>query len=85
MGSMARDAMRQVAENTTTPHEAGRIIALTRGAAVKCPGCEAAMPPAARGCPMCGRVRANMCPCGEPLDWRWRYCPACVRAVSPSG
>lgn len=84
MGSMGRDARRQVAENVTTPHEAGRIIALTRGAAVKCPGCDAAMPPAARGCPMCGRPRANTCPCGEPLDRRWRYCPACLRTVSPS-
>ena len=85
MGSMGRDAMRQVAENITTPHEAGRIIALTRGAAVKCPGCEAAMPPAARGCPMCGRPRGTTCPCGEPLDRSWRYCPACMRAVSSSG
>ncbi len=85
MGSMARDAMRQVAENITTPHEAGRIIALTRGVSVKCPGCDAAMPPAARGCPMCGRPRGNACPCGEPLDRRWRYCPACLRTVSPSG
>ena len=84
MGSMARDATRQVAENVTTPHEAGRIIALTRGATVNCPGCDAPMPPAALGCPMCGRPRGNVCPCGAPLDRRWRYCPACVRAVSPS-
>ncbi len=84
MGSMARDAMRQVAENATTPHEAGRIIALTRGAAVNCPRCDGPMPPAALGCPMCGRPRRKVCPCGEPLDRRWRYCPACVRSVSPS-
>ena len=84
MGSMARDAMRQVAENITTPHEAGRIMALTRGATVHCPGCNAAMPPAANGCPMCGRPGRKTCPCGEPLDRRWRYCPACVRAAPPS-
>lgn len=84
MGSMARDARRQVAQNVTTPHEAGRIIALTRGAAVSCQGCDSAMPAAARGCPMCGRPRDSICSCGEPLDGRWRYCPACVRPVTPS-
>lgn len=83
LGSMASDAMRQVARNVTTPHEAGRIISLTRGAAVNCPRCDAPMPPAAHGCPMCGRLRGNVCPCGEPLEKRWRYCPACVRAVPP--
>ena len=82
MGSMARDSMRQVAEGVTTPHEAGRIIALTQGAAVLCGNCDAALPPAAAGCPVCGRPRLSMCPCGEPLDRRWRFCPACLRAVS---
>ncbi len=84
MGSMARDAMRQVAENVTTPHEAGRIMALTRGATVNCPGCDAPMPPAANGCPMCGRPSRRACPCGEPLDRRWRYCPDCMRPVPPT-
>lgn len=84
MGSMARDAMRQVAENVTTPHEAGRIIALTRGATINCPRCKFPMPPAAKGCPMCGRPVRRACACGEPLDRRWRYCPACLRAVPPS-
>lgn len=84
MGSMARDAMRQVAENITTPHETGRIIALTRGATVKCAGCDAPMPPGANGCPMCGRPSRRACSCGEPLDRRWRYCPVCLRAVPPS-
>jgi len=84
MGSMARDAMRQVAENATTPHEAGRIIALTRGATVKCPGCDAPMPPAANGCPMCGRPSRRACPCGKPLERRWRFCPACMRPVPPA-
>ena len=82
MGSMARDARRQVAESVTTPHEAGKVIALTQGAAVHCGNCEAPLPPAAAGCPMCGRPRGSMCPCGEPLDRRWRYCPACLRGVS---
>ncbi len=82
MGSMARDARRQVAQGTTTPHEAGQIIALTRGAAPNCENCDAPLPPGAAGCPMCGRPRVHVCSCGDPLDRRWRYCPACLRAVS---
>ena len=85
MASMSRDARRQVAESVTTPHEAGKIIALTQGAAVHCSGCDAALPPAAAGCPMCARPRGNKCRCGEPLDPRWRYCPACMRGVSGMG
>lgn len=82
MGSMARDAMRQVAQGVTTPHEAGRIMALTRGAAAACDGCKAPLPPGAAGCPRCGRPRVSMCTCGNPLDKGWRYCPACLRPVS---
>ena len=82
MGSMARDAMRQVAQGVTTPHEAGQIMALTRGAAATCDGCEAPLPPGAAGCPRCGRPRVSVCTCGNPLDKGWRYCPACLRAVS---
>ena len=81
MGSMARDAMRQVAQGVTTPHEAGQIIALTRGAAPNCESCEAPLPPGAMGCPMCGRPRVHVCACGDPLDRRWRYCPSCLRAA----
>lgn len=81
MGSMSRDALRQVAEGVTTPHEAGDVIALTQGAMVGCANCGASLPPAAAGCPMCGRPRGNACACGEPLEARWRYCPACQRAV----
>ena len=82
--SLGRDAMRQVAERVTTPHEAGRILALTRGTGVRCANCDAAMPPAATGCPGCGRPRRNICPCGKPLERRWRYCPACLRPVAAS-
>lgn len=81
MGSMSRDALRQVAEGVTTPHEAGDVIALTQGAMVRCANCDAALPPAAAGCPMCGRPRGHACACGEALEPRWRYCPACQRAV----
>ncbi len=82
MGSMARDAMRQVAQGKTSPHEAGQIIALTRGAAPNCESCDAPLPPGAAGCPMCGRPRVHVCSCGDPLDPRWRYCPACMRAAT---
>ncbi len=82
MGSMARDAMRQVAQGVTTPHESGQIIALTRGAAPNCESCGASLPPGAAGCPKCGRPRVHVCACGDPLDKRWRYCPACLRAAS---
>ena len=81
MGSMSRDARRQVAEGVTTPHEAGDVIAHTQGAMVRCSNCDAALPPAAAGCPMCGRPRGNVCDCGEPLEAGWRYCPACLRPV----
>ena len=84
MRSLGRDAMRQVAERVTTPHEAGRIIALTRGAGVQCATCGETMPPAAAGCPMCGLPRGSICSCGEPLGRRWRYCPACLRPVAAS-
>jgi len=79
MGSMARDAMRQVAQGVTTPHEAGDIIAVTRGAALHCGACEAPLPAGSAGCPMCGQPRQSTCACGQPLDRRWRYCPACLR------
>ena len=82
MGSMARDAMRQVAEGVTAPHEAGQIMALTRGAAATCESCETPLPPGALGCPGCGRPRARTCACGTPLERKWRYCPACLRAAS---
>jgi len=84
MRSMGRDALRQVAERATTPHEAGRIIALTRGAGVQCANCDAAIPPTATGCPMCGHPRGGACSCGEPMERRWRYCPACLRPAAPA-
>jgi len=84
MGSMARDARRQVAQGVTTPHEAGRIIALTRSVSARCVNCSEPLPPGAAGCAMCGRPRASVCLCGEPLEKRWRFCPACLRGVSPS-
>ncbi len=82
MGSMADDAQRQVAEGITTPHEVGRVIALTREVSARCTNCDGALPPGAAGCPMCGHARVNACLCGEPLERGWRFCPSCQRGVS---
>jgi len=65
---MGRDAVRQVAERTTTPHEAAGSLLSPGGAGVRCANCNATTPPAAAGCPMCGRPRRAVCPCGEPAD-----------------
>ncbi len=83
MGSMARDALRQVAQGITTPHEAGAVMALSRGSAARCGHCNTELPPAAAGCPMCGRTRFNLCACGKTLDKGWRYCPSCLRGATP--
>ena len=85
MRSMELDAQRQVADGVTTPHEAGRVIALTSGAGEECEACGATLPAGAAGCPMCGRSRANVCACGEHLEPSWRYCAACLRPTASSG
>jgi len=82
MESMARDARRQIAEGVTTPHEAGRIIALAEAAALPCSSCGDSLPPGAVGCPFCGHPRAAACQCGEPLESHWRFCPACLRPAA---
>ncbi|MDH3223313.1 MAG: ATPase, T2SS/T4P/T4SS family, partial [Gemmatimonadota bacterium] len=79
MGSMGEDALRHVAEGTTTPHEAGRILSLSTGPEVACTACGRPVPPGAVGCPGCGMTRRSFCRCGEPLERRWRYCPRCLR------
>lgn len=81
MGSMARHAMRKVAEGVTSPHEAGRIIALSDGATASCGSCGSAVPPGAAGCPGCGRPRVTTCACGKPIAPKWKFCPACLRPV----
>lgn len=82
MASMARDARRQIAEGVTTPHEAGRIIALAESANLPCASCGDSLPPGAAGCPLCGHPRAAACECGEPLERGWRFCPACLRPAA---
>ncbi len=84
MGSMARDARRKVARGVITPHDVGHIISLTKSVAARCASCSEPLPPGAAGCAMCGRPRVSVCPCGELLEKRWRFCPACLRGASPS-
>ncbi len=85
MRSMELDAQRKVADGVTTPHEAGRVMALTGGVGEKCETCGTALPAGAAGCPMCGRARANVCSCGEHLEPHWRYCTACLRPHTVGG
>ena len=82
MGSMADDVLRHVADGTTTPLEAGRILSLSSGPEVACGGCGRPMPPGAVGCPGCGLVRRLVCGCGESLERKWRYCPRCLRPAT---
>ncbi len=83
MRSMSRDALRQVAQGITTPHEAGTVIALDRSTSERCDHCQAELPPDAIGCPMCGRICVNLCVCGEKLARGWRFCPSCQRPATP--
>jgi len=79
MGTLGEDALRQVSLGTTTPHEAGRIIATSRGPTVECSRCGEEAPAGGLGCPHCGHRRTQACSCGSPLKKGWRYCPACLR------
>lgn len=85
MASMAQDSMRKVAEGVTSPHEAGRVMAMCEGSAAPCNRCGAALPPGAAGCPGCGQPLAVLCRCGKPLLPQWRFCPWCVRPASAPG
>lgn len=79
MASMSQDSMRKVAEGVTSPHEAGRIIAMCEGSAAPCTQCNASLPPGAAGCPGCGQPLAVRCLCGKTLSPQWRFCPWCMR------
>jgi len=81
MGSLRDDALRKVAEGTTTPHEAGRILRGDLGPAVPCPECKGEIPAGSRACPWCGTPRSRFCLCGRDLRPGWRFCPGCVRKV----
>lgn len=85
MASMAQDSMRKVAEGVTSPHEAGRVMAMCEGSAAPCDRCGTALPPGAAGCPGCGQPLAVLCLCGKPLLPQWRFCPWCVRPASAPG
>jgi type II secretory ATPase GspE/PulE/Tfp pilus assembly ATPase PilB-like protein len=81
MGSLRNDALRKVAEGTTSPHEVGRILRGELGASVPCKKCGKEVPAGSRACPWCGALRAWFCPCGAEVRHGWRYCPICLRKL----
>ena len=81
MRTLADDARRTLAEGLTTPHEIVRLLQADPGASVPCGECAGDVPVGAVACPHCGHVRVRLCPCGQPLEAGWRYCPWCVRPV----
>ena len=82
MGNLGDDALRQVSQGVTTPHEAGRIIATSRTTTTECPHCGEEGPAGLPGCPHCGERRTATCGCGCALRRTWRYCPGCF---APTG
>jgi type IV pilus assembly protein PilB len=81
MGSLRDDALRKVAEGTTSPHEIGRILQGELGSAVPCSRCGAEVPAGSRGCPWCGAPRSLFCRCDQEIRPGWRFCPACLRKL----
>jgi type IV pilus assembly protein PilB len=79
MGSLKDDALRKVAEGTTSPHEVGRILQGELGSYLPCPRCQGEVPAGSSACPWCGERRARACTCGKSLKTGWRYCPECLR------
>ncbi len=84
MGSMALDARRKVAEGLTTPHEVARVLHRDPGSRPPCAGCGGDVPGWALGCPSCGRAVESRCRCETRLQPGWRFCPGCMRPVSPT-
>jgi type IV pilus assembly protein PilB len=85
MGTIESDARRAVAAGLTTPHEIARLLQAGAVTGAPCPVCDTVAPFAALACPGCGGRRRRMCPCSQPLERGWRWCPSCVRPVSPDG
>ncbi len=79
MGSLKEDAMRKVAEGTTSPHEIGQILNGEAGAHLPCPHCQKEVPSGSLACPWCGSLRTQLCLCGGELNRAWKYCPNCLR------
>lgn len=79
MGTLADDARRAIAEGTTLPHEAARVVWGDPGSSSPCDGCGGVVPAEARACPWCGRPRGRWCRCGTRLRSGWRFCPSCAR------
>lgn len=82
MKTLDSDARRAVASNLTTPHEVARLLHAGSSATLPCARCESGVPIGAHACPECGHQRRKRCPCGQPLEGGWRYCPWCIRRVA---
>ncbi|MFO8173730.1 MAG: ATPase, T2SS/T4P/T4SS family [Longimicrobiales bacterium] len=82
MGTLKEDALRKLAEGTTSPHEVSRILQGDMGTYLPCPDCGGDVPTGSRGCPWCGAARAHVCACGNEIRHEWRFCPGCLRKVS---
>ena len=79
MGSLKDDALRKVAEGTTSPHEVGRILQGELGSYLPCSRCQGEVPAGSSACPWCGAQRIRHCACGEEVRQGWRFCPECLR------
>ena len=79
MGTLKEDALRKVAEGTTSPHEVGRILQGEAGSHLPCPHCRGEVPAGSRACPWCGTTRGCFCACGGEMRPGWRFCPECLR------
>jgi type IV pilus assembly protein PilB len=83
MLSLKEDSLRKIAEGVTSPHEVGRVIQGDGATVVPCGICAGDVPLGSQGCPWCGKHRFRVCTCGTRLRPGWRYCPSCLRVVSP--
>jgi type IV pilus assembly protein PilB len=83
MVGLDADARRAVASGLTTPHEITRLIGAAAGETVPCPACDGGVPVGGAACPQCGTKLARTCSCGERVEGGWRFCPWCIRPVTP--
>ncbi len=82
MRTMAEDARRKVAEGTTGPAEAARVLRTDPDGLLPCDTCGSSIPTSALGCPQCGRRRIHQCACGQEVRSFWRFCPWCLRTLT---
>jgi type IV pilus assembly protein PilB len=82
MQSLESDARRAVATGLTTPHEVRALLMSSVVGGLPCAECGTTVPFGAAGCPECGAARGRACPCGQPVERGWRFCPWCLRRAA---